>query len=229
MLKSVYDSFDAIPEGDRQHYHQQDGKYVLQLDEQHPVLVKNKELLREKSTDKAAITRLTNEKATLEATALPAGHVAVPAADAQLINAYKPLGKPEEITAMRTERDDLKTKVAKSQRLETLRSVAEVEGYDVEVLSELVTDEQSFEIKEVKKDGKEIKQANIIVETDGKKESKPLAEFAQEKWAKFMPALKPADAKPQGTPYVPQKKGAPPKPEDPVAAYLGKAYAEPKK
>lgn len=137
-------------------------------------------------------------------------------ADAERLEAYKALGKPDDLRAALTERDTLKTENAKAQRKDLLRSVADAEGFDVDVFTSLASDDLSFEIKEVKKDGKEFKQASVIIKVGDKQESKPLADYAAEKWQKFLPALKPTEKK-EGTPYVPQKKADPPKEPDRVA------------
>lgn len=149
------------------------------------------------------------------------GSVVLSKAEAERYDAYKALGKPEELGAIRTERDELKTKVAKAERDSSLRTVAEVEGFDAEVFTSLVTNDQSFEIKEIKKDNQTIKQAFIVIESDGKKESKPLAEFAAEKWSKFLPALKP-EPEVKGTPIIKQTKGEPPREADAVAQQKAK-------
>lgn len=150
------------------------------------------------------------------------GSVVLSKADAERWKAYQELGKPDDLKATVTERDTLKGEVAKAIRTETIRSVAEVAGYNADVLGELAKETQTFAVKEITVDGKTIKQAYIVVEADGKQVEKPLAEFAEANWKSFLPALQPTvtpeKRQRQGTPYVPQKQGAPPQPPDQVAA-----------
>lgn len=141
-------------------------------------------------------------------------------ADVERWEAYKKLGKVEDLKSIITDRDTLKAENAKAQRKELLRKVAEAEGFDPDVLAELATDSLNFEIKEIKdKEGKDIKQAMVIVKDGDKQETKPLADYASEKWAKFMLALKQEQntKKQEGTRYLLQKKGEPPTPPDRVA------------
>lgn len=207
MLKSIYDTLDAIPEGERTHYALHDGKYVLQLDEHHPVAKKNAELLREKSADKGTITRLTNEKATLEATALPAGHVAIPAADAQLLSAYKAHGKPEDFETAVKERNALKTENETAKRAQLLHDVAGAEGWPVE-LFEMPALNLEYELRDVQVDGKTAKRAFVLVKNGERVEAKPFEEYAEtdEKVKALLPLVESSrqQVSQPGTRYVKQ-------------------------
>lgn len=230
MLKSFYAKLEDIPETDRAHYAFQDGRYVLQLDSEHPVIKKNTELLAQHSTDKAQITRLTNEKAALEGTSLPAGHVAVPAADAALLTAYRTVGTPEEIRAAVTERDTLKTDLTTTKRKELLRTVSQAEGWPLALL-ETAGANLEFEMREIEieQDGKKVKapRAHVLVKgADNRVEAKPFGEFAAaDAGLKELLPLVEAGRKaqpPEGTPFIRQgsSNGGPPQPEDPIAKRL---------
>lgn len=229
MLKSFYSKLEDIPEADRAHYAFQDGRYVLQLDSEHPVIKKNTELLAQHSTDKGTITRLTNEKAALEVGSLPAGHVAVPAADAQLLAAYKGVGTPEEIKTAITERDTLKTDLTTTKRKELLRNVAEAEGWPLALL-ETAGANLEFELREieVEQDGKKVKtpRGHVLVKgADNRVEAKPFSDFAAaDAGLKELLPLVEAGRKaksPEGTPFIRQgSNSTPPSPDDLVAKRL---------
>lgn len=237
MLKSIYEKLEDIPEGDRAHYAQADGKYVLQLDNEHPVIVKNGELLRQHSTDKGAITRLTNEKATLEATALPAGHVAMPSAKAQLLPAYEALGKPEDLKAAVGERDGLKAEVSGFKKDATLREVAEAYGWPFEAFKGLDELHRArnlqYELKEVEEDGQKVKRATVKWKDGDKEETKPLKEYAETEWKPFMPSLKQEAQEQQGkggTTFIRQSASAGGGGrKDAAKDYVAKTYAQPEK
>jgi hypothetical protein len=224
MLKSIYSKLEDVPEPDRAHYAFQDGRYVLQLDSEHPVLVKNTDLLRQHSADKSTITKLTNEKAALEGTELPAGHVAIPAADAQLLTAYRTVGKPEDIQKAITERDELKTKLTTSARKELLRTVSEAEGWPLALL-ETAGAALELEMREVTEGDKKLQRAHVLVkDKDNRVEAKPFAEFAasDESLKQILPLVE-AGRKiaPDGTQFIRQPAaGTPPANEDPIAKRL---------
>lgn len=230
MLKSFYLKLEDIPEADRAHYAFQDGRYVLQLEKDHPVLVKNSELLAQHSTDKGTITKLTNEKTALEGSTLPAGHVAVPAADAQLLTAYKTVGTPDEIRTAVNERDTLKTEVTTSKRKDLLRTVAEAEGWPLALL-ETAGNSLEFEMREVEieANGKKEKasRAHVLVKgADNRVEAKLFSDYAAgDPTLKELVPLAEAAQKLQkengGTPFVKQgTKDAPPQPTDTIAKRL---------
>jgi hypothetical protein len=141
MLKSIYPTLDAIPEGDRPHYTKVNDRYVLQLDGEHPVQEQNKTLAKEKKDEvHAASTRAATAEAKvtqLEAAAasqptLPSGHVAVPADEAKLLDSVKELGegadvkaKVESIKTKLTAYPTLETENASLKKTEVLRSVAD--------------------------------------------------------------------------------------------------------
>jgi hypothetical protein len=152
MLPSTFATLDAIPEGDRQHYKLIGGRYVLELDGQHPVQTQNQTLITEKNAATARATSAEAEVETLKAQpTLAAGQVAVPKEDAQFIEVVKPLGKPAEI----------KTRLETSDKLAReahLRAVAKLVGYDEDAIL-LVPNLPEIEIRDVTVDGKVEKRA----------------------------------------------------------------------
>jgi len=217
MLKSIYETLDAIPEGDRPHYALSEGKYVLQLDDQHPVAVKNRELLREKSADKGAMTKLANEKTALETekaaltaerdalkgSSLPAGHVAIPAADAQLLTAYKSHGTPDDVKAAKEERDALKSESASLKRAQVIRRAADLHGYDADVMAELLPADVELAFGEVEREGKKVELANAKFKEGDALKEQPLEEYVDAKLKKYLPSLRPEQPA-KGTQYVKQ-------------------------
>lgn len=161
MLKQSYDSQDAIPENLRGAYVLSDGKWVLDsLPADHPIVSKRDELLRENSTQKGTITRLNNEKTALEGNVLPAGHVAVPSADAQYAEKLKPLGTAAEIESKLQAHDELKSKLESREKSDALRTIALESGYDPDKIAAL---EDRFPVPSFKE-----------VEVDGKKQRRPI-------------------------------------------------------
>ncbi len=110
---------------------------------------------------------------------------------AQAWAAYQQLGAPTDVQTAIAEGKNLKRDLE-------LRDVAGAAGYSIEVLRTLAAD-LAFEVRDEQKDGKPIKA--VYVKVDGKDIA--LETYAAEKWAAFLPALRPA-AQAQGT------SGAPP-------------------
>lgn len=241
MLKSKYTTLTEIPEGDRQHYQLQDGTYVLQLDTDHPVLVKKNELLAQHVTDKAELTRLSGEVGRLgseltnakSATGLPAGHVAMPAARAASLDIFEAMGtpdvikaklkdadafvalgkKPDEIKSALEEHGALKAANAAFEKQKHFSEVASLLNYDPEILSTLPgIGEIEFEIKTSEKDGKAIKEVNAKFKEDGKDVVKTASDFIPTKWPKYLPALE--TKTPKGTRMVKQGNSDKPAPEN---------------
>jgi hypothetical protein len=131
MLKSTYDKLDDIPEADRPHYALRKGKYVLELDDHHPVLAKNRELVTKQTTDQRTITRLTNEKQALESNVLPEGHKAVSEEDARFIEEVKPLSlSPKDLKTIVGEHKTLKEESEGRRQDEIFERAAKDMGYE---------------------------------------------------------------------------------------------------
>jgi len=127
---------------------------------------------------------------------LPAdGHVVIDPDKAKLFAAYQQYGTPDEIKQGLYERDELSTTVAAHKRAREISDVAKLAGYDPDVLTTLAGDLQ-FEVTDGKdKAGKDVKTVSV---KDGDK-LVSLEDHAKAKWEKFLPSLKPTQAKaPQG-------------------------------
>jgi hypothetical protein len=104
MLEPEYAKLEDIPAEKRGAYKKDEstGKYVLDdLSPSHPLVAHKLTLERDLSSERGKVTKLSNEKATLEARpALADGQVAVPAAEKAYIEKLKPLGDPDAIWEM---------------------------------------------------------------------------------------------------------------------------------
>lgn len=183
MLK-IYNTLDEVPEGLREHYKKSDGRYVPDLSDDHPVVAHNKTLLSEKSTATAKVKELEADIEASKDKHLQRGQVAVAKADAELIDKYKPLGTPDELTAMKTEHGTLKSDLDKRKRQDAHTVAAKELGYNVDAFLRL-PDMPELEVRE--KDGKKsvvakVKDGENIVE-------KPAKEFIEANYAALMPAL----------------------------------------
>ncbi len=151
MKKSIYEKLEDIPQPDRDENNYQlcsdagspnNGKWVLLLDGAHPVQAKNTELLSEKAgtvkktehdtliqQKDTEITRLTTELNTAKAQqGLPAGQVAVLAADAALLTQVKQLGEFDEVKKKVDEYQTLKEKDEAVTRQTLLKEAATAHG-----------------------------------------------------------------------------------------------------
>lgn len=188
MLKTSYPDQDSVPENMRGAYVLSGGKWILdEVSNDHPLIVKREELLRENSSQKGKITRLENEKSALESDVLPSGHVAVPRADAELIEKVKPFGTSSEIVTNLTEHKTLKEEVDTRKRSDHLREVARVLQFEPEAFVRL-QGLPEFEIRE--KDGQ--KQVIAKVKDGANTVEKPANEFIESSAdiAPFLPALR---------------------------------------
>jgi hypothetical protein len=171
------------------------------------------QLLSENADLRAERRTWRTEKTTLEGKALKDGQVAVSADDAKALDAYKPLGTPDELKVIKTEHGTFKTdkerlegentalkaNEAKTKRENDLRDVADVEGYKFSVLADRdsATPGLTYEIKDVEVDGKKVKKAFVKFKNgegdNAPIEEKALSEFATQKWADYLPALQATD------------------------------------
>ncbi len=97
--------------------------------------------------------------------------------EAKLFDAYKALGKPEELAGQKTE-------LHKVKRTQQISLAAQAAGYKASVLERLVG-EIEIEISKETADGKEIEVPYVTV--DQKKVK--LVDHAKTAWAEFLPAL----------------------------------------
>lgn len=187
-MLSIYNTLEDVPEVLREHYRKQDGRYVPHLSEDHPVVAHNKTLLSEKSAATAKVKELEADMEQAKSTSLPRGHVAVAKADAELLDKFKSLGKPEELTAKLGEHEVLKAEVDRHKRDSHLEQVAKVMGYDNVEAFKRLSNLPDFEIK-----GEGDKRTVVAKVRDGDKiVEKPAVDFmtTSPDHAPFLGALK---------------------------------------
>lgn len=199
MLK-LYSILDDVPEALREHYKLIEGKYVPEITDDHPVKVNNVQLLNEKnaaetkaagletelSQAKTALTGAQADLVSAKAGGLPRGHVAVPKADAELLEQVKAQGG--DAVAKLTEYTTLKEDSERRTRENHLRKVAKVLGYDNEEAFVRLPGLPELEIRTVA--GKETVIAKV---KDGDSDvEKPAQEFIESSTeiAPFLSALK---------------------------------------
>lgn len=119
MLKPFYQNEADIPENLKGAYTVKNGRYELdELEKDHPVLLKNKELLEKNSTFAADNQRLIGEVATLESKALPKGKVAVDKTEYETLKtAHDTLKTENESYAALGKADEVKSKVEGYEQL----------------------------------------------------------------------------------------------------------------
>lgn len=200
MLKHSYKTQEEIPENQRGCYVLSGTEWVLdKLPDDHPLVVNNKALLSENSTQKSSITRLTREKEALEGAALPSGRKAVPEADAEFIEKVKPFGSAPELVTKLTEHKTLKEESDTRKVQDHRREVAKLLGYNPEAFL-LLQNLPEFDIRgegENRTVVAKIKSAdNVITEKPGKEFFESATQYAP-----LMPALtKPTES--NGTPVI---------------------------
>jgi hypothetical protein len=195
MLKHSYDTQESIPENLRGAYVESAGKWVLDsLSDDHPVILKNKEALRDKSKAVSKAEELQADLEVAKTTTVPRGHVSVAKADAELLEKLKEHGSGNEVLTKLTEYQSLKDETDKRKRDDQLREVAKLLSYEPEAFIRL-QNLPEFEIR----DGKEGK--TVVAKLKDEKgviTEKPAQEFVESSGdiAPFLPALK---AKAEGT------------------------------
>ncbi len=124
---------------------------------------------------------------------LPAGHKAVPDADAALIDAYKKLGKPEEVAEALKKKGELETEKTERERLDSYSGIASRNGLKGKLLAKLARTE-NFEVMEREEDadddsGEKVKVAYARVAGDDKAPWVKLSKFVEQNLADYGPAL----------------------------------------
>lgn len=113
------------------------------------------------------------------------GATVLAGADAAAYEAYKALGKPDEVKATLGQVEALSTELTGLKKAATIREVAEVAGMKPAVLSRLGGDLEYVVKDATGEDGKPIRVAHV----KGEKGETPLADYAAREWADFLPAL----------------------------------------
>lgn len=260
MKPAFYDSLDKIPEADRGDYKlvtetgsPNFNKYVLDLDPQHPVALKNVELLGEKTTrdqaQAAAVTAATaplntqiqNLTSQLQAaqaqTGLPAGQIAVPADTLTLLNNYKTLGELDAVKAKVEEHGTLKERDEAATRKTLFSEIAKAKGMDEEVFSDLAEAEKLHEKIEAREstDDKGNKSTDWFVkgkDDKGADSFQNVGDFAKTdpKFKKFEKALFLSESDKKSRVTIPnQKHGDPPQDKKGGQTFIGSRYKRPDK
>lgn len=199
-----------------------DGDAALRMAEQLSAAQADNYKLRDKNR------QLREEVTGLRSKAAPDGAVVLTADEAKRWEAYQGLGvEPAAIKAALTERDEVKQRLTGLEREKVLRDVAEVAGYKPSVLGQLPgSADLAFDIRTVTQDGKS--ERAVYVKADGK--DVPLADYAQQQWADFLPALRVEQQMTQGTSYVAQSAGGRAPVQTPAQQHIKKTkYALPGK
>lgn len=175
--------------------------------------------------------QLRDEVSALRSKAAPEGAVMLDANEAAQWQAYQELGvDPPSLKAALAERDEAKGRLTALEREKIVRDVAEAAHYKPGVLGQLPgADALTFELRDTTVDG-ETKKAAFVKYADG--QVTPLADYAQEHWADFLPALDadPQHAPVQGTTYPTQSSGGKPAVKSAAQQHIQKTkYAVPGK
>lgn len=157
-----------------------------------------------------------NEVATLQGKAAPEGAIILTGDDAAAWEAYTTLGAPDEVKQGLDQRAEYAQRLEGLARETLLRQVAEQAGYKPSVLAQLDRmakaqgRELAFELREVQQDGQTVPTPFV---KDGEAET-PLADYAAQEWADFLPALAAGQGAPPsvtppppGVRYPPQHPG----------------------
>jgi hypothetical protein len=189
MLKHSYDSQESIPENIRGAYVLSGGKWLLdELSDDHPVIVKNKEVLRDKSKAVSKAEELQADLDNARGSSIPRGHVAVAKSDADLLEKVKAHGSGDEVVAKLTEHKTLKEQTEQRAREDNLRQVAKALSYEPEAFVRL----QNLPEFEIRGEGDKKTVVAKLKDDKGVITEKPAQEFVESSsdFAPFLPALK---------------------------------------
>lgn len=130
--------------------------------------------------------RALNEELTVLKAKVPADdHVVLTPAKAQEYEAYKAIGKPEEIQSRLDAGTTTESELAELKKKDILREVADLHGYKLSILVDRDKAVGGLEFS-FKTDSKGDKVAHV---KDGDKDT-PITEFAETNWADYLPSLK---------------------------------------
>lgn len=207
MLKLFYQTETEIPEGVKDAYVSKNGRYELDvLEDTHPVLVKNKELIRKQETDKGEIDRLTTDLANSKievgklsgdlakagANSLPAGYVAVAKKDADALEVFKTKNlAPVDALSKLEELDTLNSKVKEMELEKSIVEFAAAENIsNVEALTRFIKqDGITPTVKEIEENGKKEKRGFFTVVNGDKTEEKSYKDYRETNWKPIAAAL----------------------------------------
>lgn len=161
---------------------EQYGRDALRLAEKLADVQSDNYSLREKN-------RALRQQVTEAAGKVPAGSVVLSAEDAQALEAYRALGKPEDVKTKLESLTPVQQELHGLKRERAITKAAEAAGFKPAVLNTLAGD-LDIQVKPGQ-DGKPL----AVVVKDGAETA--LTDFAKAEWAEFLPALAPVQAQPQ--------------------------------
>jgi hypothetical protein len=220
MLQSFNNQAD-VPEALREHYSKrEDGKWHVDIPDEHPAVKHNAKLLSEKQGAETKVTQLTSDLESARAGNLGRGQVATTKADMALLDEFKALGTLDEVKVKVTEHGTLKEADTKRAREDKLRLVAKELQYDNVDAFIRLPNLPDFDIR-TDKDGKKV----VALVKDGDKFiEKPATEYLESSpdHSPFLAALKtqPAGVTVNGT----SSSSTTTKPGEPFA--WAKSYAD---
>ena len=161
----------------------------------HKLLIKSLKLTQDLATTQAELNTLKADLATAKdaaKNAIPADHVLLPKADADLLEAYKAFGKPDAIKAAADELKASKESLAVVDKTRTLAAVARVAGVkNVALFNKILDDDIIFAPAKVKDDlGNDVDSFTATVKgPDGKPVTKSIQEMVLADWQPYIAAL----------------------------------------
>lgn len=141
----------------------------------------------------------------LESRLPKAGSIVLDVGSASDLEAFRALGKPEDLKTALDRATENETWRTARERSDVLHSAAKVAGFDPDVLATLVGSLR-IEVRKVKdKTGKDCDVAEVVevVTVNGKQEERrtTLDKYAESTWPKFLPSLRqPSSLKPTAPP-----------------------------
>jgi hypothetical protein len=102
---------------------------------------------------------------------------------------YQGLGAPNDVQQRLTAAEQAQNELAGLRRAEQIRGVAEAAGYRPTVLERLA-EGLEFEVREEQRDGQTARVPYVVSGEGQQQQATPLADYAQQHWADFLPALR---------------------------------------
>jgi hypothetical protein len=141
---------------------------------------------------------------------------------------YQGLGAPTDVQQRLTAAEQAQNELAGLRRAEQIRGVAEAAGYKPGVLQKLA-EGLTLELREEQRDGQTARVPYVVSGEGQQQQATPLADYAQQHWADFLPALSAQQQQqpPQGggVAYPRQQGGGgQTATSNPVGAYFQRAY-----
>jgi hypothetical protein len=143
---------------------------------------------------------------------------------------YQGLGAPTDVQQRLTAAEQAQQELAGLRRAEQIRGVAEAAGYRPTVLERLA-EGLTLELREEQVEGQAARVPYVVTKSEQGEQRTPLADYAQQHWADFLPALSAQQQQqpPQGggvTYPRQQGGGGQPATSNPVGAYFQRAYGK---